>query len=220
MHKLVTLMLVGLIAATLASAATGETTQNGQKVWLCHKTGATFSTNAGTFTKFVAIRVGAKAVAAHLRHGDVAVSPAPTGTRKAQRQAAKTACAALRRIAPITPSRGGKLLDVTLTGSGITVNLTARTQVGQRRLCFALDVTPPAGATIQLSSLTLSQGSTTVTIPASALTGTDPSGCITLASRDLAKQIADGGFTATLSGTVTPSGGAATPFQLTGTLSN
>lgn len=220
MHKLVTLMLVGLLAATLASAATGETTQNGQKVWLCHKTGATFSTSGGTFIKFVAIRVGPKAVAAHLRHGDVALSPAPTGTRKAQRQAAKTACAALQRPAPITPSRGGKPLDVTLTGSGMTVDLTARTQVGQRRLCFALDVTGPTGAAIQLSSLTLSQGPTTITIPAAALTGTDPSGCIALASRDLAKQILEGGFSATLSGTVTPSGGAATPFQLTGTLSN
>lgn len=220
MHKLVTLMLVGLVAATLVSTATGEPTQNGQKVWLCHKTGSTFSTNAGTFTKFVAVRVGAKAVAGHLRHGDVAVSPAPTGTLKAQRQAAKAACGALRRIAPITPSSGGKVLDVTLTGSGITANLTARTQVGQQRLCFELDVTGPAGSTVQLTSLTLSQGSTTVTIPPAALTGADPSGCMTLASRALAKQILAGGFTATLSGTVTPSGGAATPFQLTGTLSS
>jgi hypothetical protein len=219
MHRLVTFMLVGLVAATLASTATGEPTQNGQKVWLCHKTGSTFSTTAGTFTKFVAVRVGAKAVAPHLRHGDVAVSPAPTGTLKAQRQAAKEACAALRRIAPITPSRGGKALDVTLTGSGITASLTARTQVGQQRLCFALDVTGPVGSTVQLTSLTLSQGSMTVTVPPAGLTGADPSGCMTLASRALANQILAGGFTATLSGSVTPSGGAATPFQLTGTLS-
>lgn len=218
MQKLVTLVLLGLVAATFASAATGGTTQTAQKVWLCHKTGATFGTNAGTFTKFVAIRVGTKAVAAHVRHGDVAVSPAPTGTRKAQRQAAKTACAALRVAAPITPTNGGRLLDVTLTGQGITVDLEARTQVGQRQLCFSLDVTAPAGATIQLSSLTLARGATTVTIPGSQLTGTDPSGCIALSTKDLAKQILEGNFNVTLSGIVTPSGGSATPFQLTGTL--
>ena len=118
MQKLITLVLLALVATAIA--ASPATPQTGQKVWICHKTGATFSTNAGTFTKFVAIRVSSKAATAHMRHGDVAVSPAPTGTRKAQRQAAKTACAALRVVAPITPTSGGKKLDVTLTGGSIT----------------------------------------------------------------------------------------------------
>ena len=217
MQKLITLVLLALVATAIA--ASPATSQAGQKVWICHKTRATFSTSAGTFTKFVAIRVGNKAATAHMRHGDVAVSPTPTGALKAQRQAAKTACALLRVTAPITPTSGGKMLDVTLTGSGVTVDVTARTQVGQRRLCFALDVTGPAGATIQFASLALTQGATTVTIPESQLTGADPSGCIALSSKALAKQLLEGTFTATLSGTITPSGGSATPFELTGTLS-
>lgn len=219
MQKLITLVVLGLMTAAVATASSTGAPQQTQKVWLCHKTGATFSTAAGTFLRFVPIRVRTAAVTAHMKHGDVAVSPAPSGLLKAQRQAAKTACAALRVAAPITPTSGGKMLDVTLTGSGITVDLTARTQIGQRRLCFSLDVTGPAGATIQLSSLTLTQGATTVTIPGSQLTGADPSGCIALSSKALAKQLLAGNFNATLSGTVTPSGGSATPFQLTGTLS-
>jgi hypothetical protein len=217
MQKLIAFMLLALVATAIA--ASPATPQAAQKVWLCHKTGATFSTDAGTFTKFVAIRVSNKAATAHMKHGDVAVSPAPTGTRRSQRLAAKTTCAALRVATPITPTSGGNMLDATLMGSGITVDVTARTQVGQRRLCFALDVTGPAGATVQFSSLTLTQGATTVTIPGSQLTGADPSGCIALSSKALAKQLLDGNFTATLSGTLTPSGGSATPFQLTGTLS-
>jgi hypothetical protein len=220
MQKLVTLAILGLVAAAVAAPSTVGAPQQTQKVWLCHKTSATFTTTAGTFVRFAPLLVSTRAsVRAHVKHGDVAVSPAPTGSLAAQRQAARTTCAALRVPAPITPTRGGKLLDVTLTGSGITVELDVRTQVGQRRLCVALDVTVPAGATIQLTSLTLTQGATTITIPSAQLTGTDPSGCVTLSTKALAKQILDGGFTVTLNGTVTPSGGSATPFQLTGTLS-
>jgi hypothetical protein len=217
MQKLMTFVVLGLMTAAVAASSSPAAPLQAQKVWLCHKTSGTFTTDTGTFVRFVAIRVKSKTVTAHVKHGDMPISPTGT-TLRAQRQAAKTACAALRVAAPITPTSGGKLLDATLTGSGITVDLKTRAQVGQRRLCFSLDVTGPAGATIQLSSLTLTQGATTITIPGAQLTGTDPSGCVMLASKNLAKQLIGGNFNATLIGMVTPSGGSATPFQLTGTL--
>jgi hypothetical protein len=210
MKKLVTFATLALATAALAAVpGTAGPQQVPKKIWLCHKTGATFTTNAGTFLRFRAIFVRTRAhVRAHMAHGDVALTPQPTS-----RAAARTACAALLVPAAITPLRGGVPLDATLSGGGVTADLNVRTQAGQRRLCFTLDVTVPAGSTLTLTSLTLTRNSTTVMIPSSQLTGTDPSGCITLSSRALAKQIAGGGFTATLVGTLN-----GTAFQATGTL--
>jgi hypothetical protein len=224
MRKLLTITILALATAAVAvaSGTAGSQQAPNAKLWLCHKTGATFTANGGTFRKFVAIRVPTRAhMRAHMAHGDVPVNfgATPPTTLKAQRQAAKTFCAAQRVAAPITPLRGGVPLDATLSAAGVTADLTVRTQVGLRRLCFTLDVTPLSGATVQITSLTLSQGSTTITFPASQLTGTDPSGCTTLANRALAKQLLKGTFTATLNGTVTPSGGSPTPFEATGTVS-
>ena len=207
--------LLALTAAAFAVPPAPATTTSPAKTWLCHKTSATFTTNAGTFAKFVPIRVAGRAlVRAHLAHGDVQVLPAPTGTLKARIMAAKAFCGALRVAAPITPVTGGVRLEATLTGGGITSHLTARAQVGQKRLCFELDVTAPAGATVQLT-----RGSTTVTIGASQLTSLSSSGCVALATKNVAKVLLDGDVAVALNGTVTPSGGSATPFQATGTLS-
>lgn len=220
MKKMLTLALLGLATAAVGvSSAAAQPQATPVKVWLCHKTGVTFSTSAGTFTKVVPIRVTTRAlVRAHMAHGDVPVAPAPTGTLTAQRQTAKTFCNALRVVAPITPTRGGVVTSAALSGGGVTGNLTARAQVGQKRLCFTLQMTGPAGATFELTSLTLTQGTTTITIASPSLTAASPSGCITLADRALAKQLLAGGFTATLSGNFTPTGGSATAFQATGAL--
>ena len=220
MRKLLTLAVLLALATVALAAPAAAQTQPTTKWWLCHKTGSTFTTSAGSFMKYTAIRVSGRALMrAHLRHGDVAVSPAPTGNLAAQRRAARTACAALRVPAPITPARGGVALNATLSGGGVTANLTVRTQVGQRRVCFTLNITGPSGATFSLSSLTLAQGSTTISFPSSQLTGSNPTGCITLTDRDIAKQLLDGSFLATLSGTVTPAGGSASSFQATGNVS-
>lgn len=220
MKKMLTFALLGLATAAVSISSAAAQPQAAQaKVWLCHKTGATSSTSAGTFTKFVPIRVTGRAlVRAHRAHGDVPVAPAPSGTLTAQRQAAKTFCNALRVAAPITPTRGGVVTSAALSGGGVTASLTARAQVGRKRLCFTLALTGPAGATFELTSLTLSQGTTTIAIPSTSLTGARPSGCITLADRALARQILAGGFTATLSGNFTPTGGSATAFQASGAL--
>jgi hypothetical protein len=209
--KLLTFAALALATAAVAVApGTAGPQQAPKKIWLCHKTGATFTTNAGTFSRFAAIWVRTRAQArAHTAHGDVVLTPAPTS-----RAAARAACAALRVPAPITPTNGGLRLGATLNGGGVTADLTVRTQAGQRRLCFTLDVTVLAGSTVELTSLTLTHNSTTVMIPSAELSGPDPSGCMTLGSRTLAKELAKGGFTATLIGTV---GGTA--FQATGTLS-
>jgi hypothetical protein len=220
MKKLLALAVLALTAAAFAVPSAPATTTSPAKTWLCHKTSAMFTTNAGTFVKFVPIRVAGRAlVRAHLAHGDVQVLPVPTGTLKARITAAKAFCGALRVAAPITPVTGGVRLEATLTGGGITAHLTARTQVGQKRLCFELDVTAPAGATVQLTSLALTRGSTTVTIGASQLTSLSSSGCVALATKSVAKVLLDGDVAVALNGTVTPSGGSAASFQATGTFS-
>lgn len=220
MRRLSALVLVATAAAALTASSAVATAQAPVKTWLCHKTSGTFTTSTGTFTKYVAIRVSGRAeVRGHVKHGDVRVLPAPTGTLKAQRTAARAFCAALRVPAPVTPTSGGMQLDGKLTGGGVTADLDVRTQVGQRRLCFVLDVTAPAGSTVQLTSLTLTRGSVTVTIGSAQLTAASSSGCVTLPSKADAKTLLTGNVTATLSGTVTPAGGSATPFQATGSVS-
>src|SRR5262245_2009149 len=191
--KVLAFVVVALTSIALAATSALAATKAPEKVWLCHKTSATFTTNAGTFVKFVPTRVSGRAlVRAHLAHGDARVLPAPTGTFRAKLAAAKTFCGALRITAPVTPTAGGTKLEATLAGSGVTADLSVRTQVGQRRLCFVLQVNAPAGATVQLSSLALTRGATTVTIGSAQLTSTTASGCVTLASRADAKVLLSG----------------------------
>lgn len=218
MRKLIACLAVVVTTTVLAAGSGLATTGTPAKVWLCHKTKATFKTDAGTFAKFVPIRVSGRAeVRAHVAHGDVRVLPAPTGTWKANLKASRQFCAALRIAAPVTPTTGGVRLDAVLSGGGVTANLTVRTQVGQQRLCYLLQVNAPAGATVQLTSLTLTRASTTVTIDSAQLAST--SGCVTLASKAVARVLLSGDVTATLSGTLTPTGGSATAFSAVGTLS-
>ena len=216
-RHILALVVVTLAGAALAASSALATATAPGKVWLCHKTSATFTTDAGTFSKFVPTRVSGRAlVRAHLSHGDVRVLPAPTGTPKAKLKVAKAFCAALRIAAPVTPTAGGVRLDGTLVARTVSADLTIRTQIGQRRLCFVLQVSTPDQAMVQLTSLTLSRASTTVTIGASQLAST--TGCVTLASKNDAKALLSGDVAATLNGTRTPAGGSPTSFSAVGTL--
>jgi hypothetical protein len=219
--KVLALVVVALTSVALAASSALAATKAPAKAWLCHKTSATFTTDAGTFTKFVPTRISGRAlIRAHLAHGDMRVLPVPTGTFRANLKAAKTFCTALRIAAPVTPTTGGVKLEGTLGGGAITADLSVRTQIGQRKLCFVLQVNPPTGATVQLTSLALTRASTTVTIGSSQLTSTSASGCVTLASKADAKALLSGDVAATLSGNITPSGGGViSPLHLVGTLS-
>jgi hypothetical protein len=220
--KVLALVVIALTTVTVAATSALAATKAPEKVWLCHKTSATFTTDAGTFTKFVPTRVAGRAlVRAHLAHGDARVLPVPTGTFRAKLKAAKAFCQALRITAPVTPTTGGVKLEAALAGSGVTADLAVRTQVGQRRLCFVLQVNVPAGATVQLSSLALTRASTTVTIGSAQLTSTSASGCVTLASKADARVLLSGNVLATLTGALSPAGGGGpiSPFHAVGTLS-
>ena len=163
------LLLVAAAAATAAVAAASLAPAAATpKTWVCHKANA---------NKYVAILVsGRAALRGHMRHGDIAVMPAPTQTtRAAQRAAARAFCATL----PVTAARGGVRLETTLTGvAGVSANVAIRTQLGQNRVCFTVNLTAPAGTTA--TTLTLLQGATSVVTTNVTLSGNTASGCLTV----------------------------------------
>lgn len=179
--------------------------QNNAKTWICHLANS---------RKYVAIRVSAKALKAHSveHHGDIIGTNATGQAVPQTRAAARTFCAAQPVM---TPTRGGVGRDATLTNQanpGVSATLQVRVRRGQDQLCFRIRV---AGAT-DVSSLTISRGTTTVNLDAHvAGTDTTERGCVNV-SRELAAQIlqSPGDFTATAVVTV-----GTTSVTLTGPLS-
>jgi CHRD domain len=127
MKKLSIIALLMVVTAALAAGPSASQTPPPAKTWICHKADA---------NKYVAIRVAKSQVRGHMRHGDV---PVPVASQN--RTAARAYCALLP---PITPARGGQVLDGTLAPTGGNTvgsgTFTIRASVGQQRVCWTLTV--------------------------------------------------------------------------------
>ena len=137
--------ILGIVIVAMAAVAAGPSASQPAaqaKTWICHKADA---------NKYVAIRVAKSQVRGHMRHGDVPVPPASQS-----RSGAKAYCALLP---PITPARGGQVLDGTLAPTGTNTvgsgSFTVRASVGQQRVCWTLTVNLTAGQLATTGTVTL-----------------------------------------------------------------
>jgi hypothetical protein len=124
------LMLAGVVAATTSTAQTTP-----PKRWICHKADE---------NRYTAIRVSGRAqLRGHMRHGDISAGVPQS------RAGAKAFC----RTLTITPTRGGRRVDATLTpvaGTGVTGggSFTVRAVPGRETVCWTLTISnlaPSAG---------------------------------------------------------------------------
>jgi CHRD domain len=121
-----TLLLLAALALTAVAATATTNAQPSTKRWICHKADE---------NQYVAIRVGSRAqLRGHMCHGDISAGVPQT------RAAARAFC----RAQTITPTRGGRRVDATLTpvapnttGSG---SFTFRAAQGRETLCWSLTV--------------------------------------------------------------------------------
>ncbi len=126
------LLLLAALALTAVAATATVNAQPSTKRWICHKADE---------NKYVAIRVSSRAqLRGHLRHGDISAGVPQT------RATARAFCKALT----ITPARGGRRTDATLTpvapntsGGG---SFTFRAAQGRETLCWTLTVQNLAAA--------------------------------------------------------------------------